>query len=112
MGKIKETELQQRWILQSYFTPARAPGHHHGKATAPTDTISSAQEHCKATWELLTPLGRHDTCVKNTKHFAFLNAKFLVEQKCHDAQGVCGATPTPHSASHHHAGIKLAEHYS
>lgn len=42
----------------------------------------------------------------------FLNTKFLVEQKCHDAQGVSGATPNPHSVPHHHADTKLADHRS
>lgn len=66
MGKIKETDLEQLWILQSYFTLARALGHHHEKVTAPTDTASLTLEHCSVMQKLSAPLGAGMKCVAQT----------------------------------------------
>lgn len=64
MGKIKETDLEQCWTLQSYFTPAL--GHHYEKVTAPTDTTPLTLEHCNMTCELSTPLGEGMISVAQT----------------------------------------------
>lgn len=66
MGKIKETDLEQLWILQSYFTLARILGHHHEKVTAPTDTASLTLEHCNVMQKLSAPLGAGMICVVQT----------------------------------------------
>lgn len=75
MGKIKETDLQERWILQSYFTPAIAPGHQHGKAAAPTDTIAptSMGARQRQTGAADPSGGRHDMRLTNTKHFGLVS---------------------------------------
>lgn len=66
VGKIKETDLQECWFLQ------KSPGHHHGKAAAPTDTISPTQEHCNVTRCADPSSGRHDMHMTNRKHLGLV----------------------------------------